>query len=128
MVYVVDFALFSVQAGVFDKFTAKFWFGCKFKWTINGLDYVGGEGCTIEIDANLISWFDLDDLVVSKVGVEYEHSLFFMNPACMQFEVGLKSVNSDESVMKMTRLGVKFMIVAVYIYLRYVMMQSWKGN
>ena len=59
---------------------------------------------------------------MSKVGVEYEHSLFFMNPACMQFEVGLKSVNSDESVMKMTRLGVKFMIVAVYIYLRYVMM------
>ena len=54
-------------------------------------------------------------LIVSKVGVDYEHSLFFMNPACMQFEVGLKRVNGDESVMKMARLGVKFRAVAVYI-------------
>ncbi|XP_057528637.1 uncharacterized protein LOC130807447 [Amaranthus tricolor] len=38
-----------------------------------------------------------------------------MNPACMQFEVDFKRVNSDESVMKMTRLGVKFRAVAVYI-------------
>ena len=64
---------FLVYAGIVDKFTAKFWFEGKFKWTNNGLDYVGSEGCTIEIDANLISWFDL---VVSKVGVDYEHSLF----------------------------------------------------
>ena len=33
----------------------------------------------------------------------------------MQFEVGLKRVNSDESVMEMARLGVKFRAVAVYI-------------
>ena len=80
------FPFLSVQECAFEKFTAQFWFGGKFKWTNNALDYVGGEGCTIEIDANLISWFDSDDLVVNKVGVEYEHSLFIMNPACIQFD------------------------------------------
>ena len=38
-----------------------------------------------------------------------------MNPTCMQFEMGLKRVNSDESVMEMARLGVKFRAVVVYI-------------
>ena len=33
----------------------------------------------------------------------------------MQFEVDLKRVNNDESVMEMARLGVKFRTVAVYI-------------
>lgn len=69
----------------------------------------------IEIDANLISWFDLDDLVVRKVGVDHEHSLLSRNPAYMQFEVGLKRVNNDESVMEMARLGVKFRAVALYV-------------
>ena len=63
-------------------------------YTNNGLDYVGGQGCTISIDLDLISWFDLDDIVVNEVEVKYEHSLFFINLACMQFEVGLKRVNS----------------------------------
>ena len=76
---------------------------------------MGGEGCTIKIDTDLISWFDLDDLIVSKVGVDYEHSLFIMNPSCIQFQEGLKRVNSNESVMKMAKLGVKFRAIAVYI-------------
>ena len=52
---------------------------------------------------------------MNKVRVEYEHSLFFMNPTCMRFEVALKRVNNDKSVMEMARLGVKFRVVAVHI-------------
>ena len=70
------------------------------------LDYVGGQCCTISIDPDLISWFNLDDLVVNKIEVKYEHSLFFYEFwLCMQFKVELKRVNSDESIMKMTRMG-----------------------
>jgi MULE transposase-like protein/MuDR family transposase len=52
---------------------------------------------------------------VSKIGVDYEHSLFFMNPNCLQLQEGLKRVNSDESVMEMAKLGVKFRVVSIYI-------------
>ena len=62
---------FPIKECALDKLTAMFWFGGKFKWTNNGLDYVGGQGCTIEIDADMISWFDLDDLVVNKVEVKF---------------------------------------------------------
>ena len=55
------FSYFYVQNGAPDKFTANFWLGSKFKWTNNDLDYVGGQGCTISIDPDVISWFDLDD-------------------------------------------------------------------
>ena len=52
---------------------------------------------------------------MSKIGVDYEHSLFFMNPNCLLLQEGLKRVNSDESVMEMAKLGVKFRAVAIYI-------------
>ena len=62
MVFVCCFFFpFFVWDCALDKFIAKFWFGVKFKWTNNGLDYVGGQGCTISIDVDLISWFDLND-------------------------------------------------------------------
>ena len=38
-----------------------------------------------------------------------------MNPAYMQFEVGLQRVSSDKSVMKMARLGIRFRAVPMHI-------------
>ena len=55
-----------------------FWYGGKFKRTVVGLDYVGGEYRSLSLDPNCISRFDLDNLVVTSLGVNYEHQLYYL--------------------------------------------------
>ena len=49
---------------------------------------------------------------MNTVEVKYKYSLFFYEYA-LQFEVGLKKVNSDESVLKMAMLRENLMMFVV---------------
>jgi hypothetical protein len=93
----------------------KIWHGGKFKRTGVGLEYLGGEFRTVSVDPDLISWFDLDELVVTNVGIEYNHTLYYSLHNSSTFEEGLRRVNSDASVMEMATIGTKMRVVELYV-------------
>ena len=93
----------------------KFWYGGKFKRIGVALDYVGGKYKSLSLNPDLISWFDLDDLVVTTLGVNYEHQLYYLLHNSNIFEGGLRRVNSDELVMEMAEIVAKMKIVKVFV-------------
>ena len=79
------------------------------------MEYFGGEFRNYSIDPDMISWFELDELVTTNVGVKYDYTLYYLFLNCSTFEEALRRVNSDESVMKMANIGAKLRVVEVYI-------------
>jgi hypothetical protein len=91
------------------------WYGGNFKKNGVDLSYLGGECRTLDIDPDIISWIDLEDLVENNVGIKYVHALYYLLPNSSTFEEGLRRMSDDASVMEMASIGSKMRDVVVYI-------------